>query len=127
MSTVNVPALSGIYHRETGGCVVSYLMQHGLPSAETPIPRECATWTPLCLRVPRCQSSLRDFADRGSTVPSPCRWKPRMPKLRWFGFMPSVSPTVDGSDQIGGSHFAVFDVHAILALSDPDSPMGDDQ
>jgi hypothetical protein len=39
---------------------------------------------------------------------SPCRWKPRMSKLRWFGFMPSVPPTIDGSDQIGGSHFAIL-------------------
>jgi hypothetical protein len=42
-----------------------------LPSTETPMSREYATWTPLRLRGPTLPRPLRDFADRGILAPSP--------------------------------------------------------
>jgi hypothetical protein len=56
---------------------------------------------------------------------SPCRWKPRMPKLRCF----RICATCPSSDRRLRSNRGIalrdFDVQAILALANPDSPMCD--
>jgi hypothetical protein len=60
-------------------------------------------------RVPHCHVGLRDFADRGSTIPKSLPLEtPECRNSDIFGFMPSVPPTIDGSDQIGESHFATL-------------------
>jgi len=57
-------------------------------------------------RGPRCHATS---GFRGSRVLDAvtCCWELRMPKLRCSGFVPPVPPEIDGSDQIGESHFAI--------------------
>jgi hypothetical protein len=97
------------------------------PSAETPMSCEYATWTPLRLRGPTLPRPLRDFADRGILTPS---------------LLLSESPTAESptlriratclsrsrrSRSNRGIALRDFNVHGILALTNPDSPICDGQ
>jgi hypothetical protein len=57
--------------------------------------------------VPLCSVTFGTSRIAESTTPSPCHWKPRMPNPRCSGFVPPVSPRIDGPDQIGRSPFAI--------------------
>jgi hypothetical protein len=57
--------------------------------------------------VPLCSVTFGTSRIAESTTPSPCCWKPRMPNPRCSGFVPPVSPRIDGPDQIGRSPFAI--------------------
>jgi hypothetical protein len=49
----------------------------------------------------------------------PCCWKPRTPKSRFFGFVPPVPPTIDGSHEIGKSLFAISTCMQLLHSPTP--------
>jgi hypothetical protein len=97
------------------------------PSAETPMSREYATWTPLRLRAPLCHVRFGTSRIAEYSLQVFCCWNPRLSNPRCSGFVPPVSLGVDGPDQIAGSHFAIFNVHEVLALANPDSPICDGQ
>jgi hypothetical protein len=90
------------------------------PSAETPMSRERATWTPLRLRGPTLPRPLRDFADRGIldsksfATESP---NVESPILRIRATCPSRNRR---SRSNRGIALRGFDVHAILMLANPD-------
>jgi hypothetical protein len=97
------------------------------PSAETPMSREYATWTPLRLRAPLCHVRFGTSRIAGYSLRVFCCWNPRLPNPRYSGFVPPVSLGVDGPDQIAGSHFAISTCMGLLALTNPDSPICDGQ
>jgi hypothetical protein len=96
-----------------------------LPEYRTLISCEHATWIPLRLRGPTLPRPLRDFADRGILAPSPLLLESptsESPILRIRATCPSRNRRFRSNRGIA---LRDFNVHEILALANPDSPIHD--
>jgi hypothetical protein len=95
-------------------------LTYQFPSAETPMSHERSTWTPLYPWGPTLPRPLRDFAFREPTTPSLLSLgtpNAGSPMLRIRATCPSRNLRSRSNREIA---LRGFDVHAILALANPD-------
>ena len=84
-----------------------------------------ATWTPLCLWGPTLPRPLRDFAFRESATPSLLLLGTPNAGIPIF-WIRATCPRSDRRSRLNrGIALRDSDVHGIIALADPDSPICD--